>query len=300
MNKHALDEDLHPILLFDDECNFCNAWVRFVIKSEQKPLIRFAPLGSQLAVSLVPAPLREIDSIIFIDQDGSIYQEADAVIQIAQFLKRSYRWIYGIKLLPRSLRGLGYRIIAKVRRKIPVSKDVCAIPSMELRQRMLVDADTSEFAPENHDQLENLPRPKRYNMVIVVLSILVFLGSIIPGRGVLYPFVKFPMYGYSKDSSEMFKTISTFEILLEGGEVVPTKFTSYNFGYTNDVFSKEILRPSINGDQEALEVLVPLLQQRVNEVVVGIRATSTRVDLNHVPPRIVLVDVTDNKLEESK
>ena len=35
-----------PILLFDGHCNFCNAWVRFIVRRDTAKKILFAPLQS--------------------------------------------------------------------------------------------------------------------------------------------------------------------------------------------------------------------------------------------------------------
>lgn len=95
---------------------------------------------------------------------------------------------------------------------------------------------------------------KSYIIKTTIFLILLFLGYVVPSRHYLYPFVKFPMYGYSKSKDEMFqkhrKTILYFEnkdsLLID----------PFDFGFSREYFSKTIVRPFLKGNTQVLDKLI--------------------------------------------
>lgn len=87
----------------------------------------------------------------------------------------------------------------------------------------------------------------------LILTFLV-MGYILPTRDYFYPFVKFPMYGYSKTPDEMFqkhkKTILYFE---KSDSVVIDPF---DYGYSRTFFSQTVMKPFLNGDSNAIDKLI--------------------------------------------
>lgn len=72
------------IVLFDGECNFCDASVQFIIKRDPKGYFQFAAQQSDIGVTLrtkyaVPDTL---DSILVIDQH-KVYNSSDAALKLA-------------------------------------------------------------------------------------------------------------------------------------------------------------------------------------------------------------------------
>lgn len=107
----------------------------------------------------------------------------------------------------------------------------------------------------------------------------------------MYPFVKFPMYGYSKDPSEMFRSVTTVEAIRADGSAVAVDFGGYRFGLTHDVVAKEILRPAMDGDVESVRRLVFLVEEAYGLEAARIQVRTVSLDLNAVPP-VILSDET--------
>ena len=129
----------HPIILFDGVCNFCNGWVKFLIKQDKKKIFRFAALQSDAGQKLrgkygLLKP--QFGSFIYIE-DGKIYKASTAGLQLNKKLPFYWRWMQIFWLMPKFFRDGIYNLIAKNRYKWFGKKEVCMIPSQELRHRFL-------------------------------------------------------------------------------------------------------------------------------------------------------------------
>lgn len=131
------------VVLFDGVCNFCNASVNFIIDRNPKDDLKFAPLQSEAARSLlrdvgaaVPEAHLDPDSILLV-QNGKVYSCSGAALRIAAHL--TFPWFLGVfgLAVPWFLRDLVYRFIAKNRYKWFGKSDACRIPTPELRTRFL-------------------------------------------------------------------------------------------------------------------------------------------------------------------
>lgn len=130
-------------ILFDGVCNLCNGFVHFVIARDPAARFRFAALTSPVATRVVrqagvslPLP----DSIVVIE-DGKAYVRSAAALRIARGLRFPWPLMYGFILVPRSLRDRVYDFIAARRYRWFGQRDVCMIPTPELRRRFLDSQD---------------------------------------------------------------------------------------------------------------------------------------------------------------
>ena len=108
-----------PLMLYDGECGLCDKSLRFVLDHDRRGQFHFAPLQSDLgqrtmtAAGLDPTAL---DSITLFDDDGGVYRHSTAVWRIGRRLDAP--WRYGaalLRLVPRPVRDLGYRLVARHR-----------------------------------------------------------------------------------------------------------------------------------------------------------------------------------------
>jgi len=112
------------VILFDGVCNLCNAWVLFVIKRDPSGHFAFAPLGG------------EADSIILIEKDA-IYDQSTAALRIARRLSGAWPLAAAFLIVPKGLRDAVYRLIARNRYRWFGRRDVCMVPTPELKARFL-------------------------------------------------------------------------------------------------------------------------------------------------------------------
>lgn len=128
-NKH--------IILFDGDCNFCNFWVKFVIKRDRKDQFRFASLQSERGVELLGQYQLKADlsTVVFI-KSGSAYTKSSAALCIAQSLGGILSTSIVFWVVPKLIRDFVYDVVAKNRKKL-LKNESCIIPDSALRTKFL-------------------------------------------------------------------------------------------------------------------------------------------------------------------
>jgi predicted DCC family thiol-disulfide oxidoreductase YuxK len=139
------------ILLFDGVCNFCDSSVNFIIARDKEGYFKFAPLQSDAGMELAAKyglefegiSRREekptgvpIDSIILIENDKA-YTHSTAALKVARRLPGIWPALYVFIIVPKFIRDLFYKLFARYRYKLFGRKDVCMMPTPELKQRFL-------------------------------------------------------------------------------------------------------------------------------------------------------------------
>ena len=126
------------VILFDGVCNLCNAWVQFVINRDPRARFVFAPLGGDVANELLRERSAQMgsDSIILIEK-GAIYDQSTAVLRIARRLSGAWPLAAAFLIVPKGLRDAVYRLIARNRYRWFGRRDVCMVPTPELKARFL-------------------------------------------------------------------------------------------------------------------------------------------------------------------
>ena len=127
------------IVLFDGVCNFCNGSVNFMIGHDTAGYFKFAPLQSETGRALLGKfgiDTTETDSIILVEDDKA-YTHSTAALRIARKLDGLWGWFYIFRFVPRPIRDLFYRLFAKYRYRLFGKKDVCMMPTPELREKFL-------------------------------------------------------------------------------------------------------------------------------------------------------------------
>lgn len=127
------------IILFDGVCNFCNASVNFVIRRDKHDRFHFAPLQSAVGQALQeqygldPAAL---DTFILVE-NGRAYGKSTAALKVARRLGFPVNMAYGLLIVPRFLRDLVYRLVAKNRYKWFGKQEACMVPDERVRRKFL-------------------------------------------------------------------------------------------------------------------------------------------------------------------
>jgi len=127
------------IVLFDGVCNFCNGSVNFMIEHDSRGYFKFAPVQSEVGKALFTKfgiDQTETDSIILVE-DEKAYTYSTAALRIARKLDGIWSWLYALRFVPRPIRDFFYRLFAKYRYRLFGKKDVCMMPTPELRERFL-------------------------------------------------------------------------------------------------------------------------------------------------------------------
>jgi predicted DCC family thiol-disulfide oxidoreductase YuxK len=102
-----------------------------------KNYFHFASQTSDIGQELLKKhKLEEIDSIIFIT-NGKAYSHSDAALEVCKNLDGWYKYLYIFRFIPKVLRDILYKLVAKYRYKVFGKKDSCMMPSIELKDRFL-------------------------------------------------------------------------------------------------------------------------------------------------------------------
>jgi predicted DCC family thiol-disulfide oxidoreductase YuxK len=126
------------IIFYDGECGFCNQSVRWILAKDVKKRFHFASLQSPLATQYLgdQAYIQSLQSLVLMEQNRCYYH-SDAVLRIAANLGFPYHLSSVFFLIPKKIRDLVYRWIARNRMKWMRNNQTCELLSPEERARFL-------------------------------------------------------------------------------------------------------------------------------------------------------------------
>lgn len=127
------------IILFDGVCNLCNSSVNFLIDHDRTDIFRFASLQSETGQRFLDAIFLEkekTDSVVVIDKDR-YYIKSSAIFRITDFLPFPFSLLKAGKILPVFISDRIYDFVAASRYSIFGKREVCRIPTPEIRAKFL-------------------------------------------------------------------------------------------------------------------------------------------------------------------
>lgn len=127
------------LVLFDGVCNFCNFWIQFALKRDQKRRLKFTSLQGETAHQLLPRYHIDptvLTSVIFID-DGKVYRESSAALRVCRYLDGGWKLLYGLMIIPVFIRDGIYKWIGRNRYKWFGKTETCMLPTPEQRERFV-------------------------------------------------------------------------------------------------------------------------------------------------------------------
>ena len=130
-----------PILLFDGHCNFCNGWVRLIVRRDTAKNILFAPLQSPVGRKMLEENkivVNYTESLVFFEEERYSVGST-AALRIYSYLDGWERHLQLLSVVPRSFRDVLYHFVAKYRYKWFGRSEQCMIPTPALRERFLTE-----------------------------------------------------------------------------------------------------------------------------------------------------------------
>jgi len=129
---------MSSIVLFDGVCNFCNDSVNFIIRHDRDNKFKFATLQSDIGQELRAEYNvgEDIDSIVLIENDQA-FTHSTAGLRIAKALGGIWSLGYIFIIVPAVIRDWFYKLFAKYRYRLFGKKEVCMIPTPDVRERFL-------------------------------------------------------------------------------------------------------------------------------------------------------------------
>jgi predicted DCC family thiol-disulfide oxidoreductase YuxK len=134
-----------PIILYDGVCGLCNRLVQFLLKHDGRGRLRFASLQSDFAAKVLQRhgiDAKDLDTVQVIEnyeQPGErVLQRSDAILRAGSELGGFWSFSAGAgKVIPRALRDVIYRFVARNRYRVFGKYDTCMLPEPNQRSRFL-------------------------------------------------------------------------------------------------------------------------------------------------------------------
>jgi len=134
-----------PIILYDGVCGLCNSLVQFLLKHDKQGRLRFASLQSDFAAKVLkrhgidPKDLDTVQIIENYEQPGErVLQRSDAILRAGRELGGFWSASAAAgKVIPRALRDVIYRFVARNRYRVFGKYDTCMLPEPNQRSRFL-------------------------------------------------------------------------------------------------------------------------------------------------------------------
>ena len=135
----------HHLLLFDGQCNLCNASVDFVLRFDTQRRFVFCAQQSPAAAEalhelghVLPPLGSEDDSVLLLAADGELYEGSTAALHAGAALSWPLSWLALLGLaVPSPLRDATYRFVGRRRYVWFGRSDTCRLPTPAERLRFL-------------------------------------------------------------------------------------------------------------------------------------------------------------------
>lgn len=138
MDKH-LEQSQHTIVLIDGVCHMCQGLTKFIIKRDPPGMFKFASLQSDIGKDILRQgglPEETVDTVVVVE-NGTYYIRSAAALRIVRRLTFPWRLLYGFIIVPRAIRDVLYKWVAKNRYRWFGQDEECMIPTPEIRRRFL-------------------------------------------------------------------------------------------------------------------------------------------------------------------
>lgn len=107
----------NPRILFDGECNLCNASLSFVMKHDKKKQFEILPI-QKLSEADVPIhtvqAVKQLNTILLIENE-SVYMYSTAILRVCKHLGGWPKLLYVFIIVPVFIRDAIYRFVARNR-----------------------------------------------------------------------------------------------------------------------------------------------------------------------------------------
>ena len=133
-----------PIILYDGVCGLCSRLCQFVLARDPAGRFRFAALQGAVAGEILKRhgrDPRDLDTLYLVLAPGRmeerLLRKSDAALWIVRELGGPWRLSGALRIVPRTIRDLGYDLVARTRYRLFGRYDTCPLPDPRQRARFL-------------------------------------------------------------------------------------------------------------------------------------------------------------------
>ena len=135
-----MDEEgaAHPGIVFDGHCLLCSANAQLVLKHDRRVRFQLAAMQGLAGAALMKragVDPEDLDTLIVVD-GKRVLRDSDAVLAIWAGLGRPWRASVVPRLIPRALRDVVYRLVARNRYRLFGRREQCFVPEARWRDRI--------------------------------------------------------------------------------------------------------------------------------------------------------------------
>jgi predicted DCC family thiol-disulfide oxidoreductase YuxK len=127
------------VIVFDGVCNFCNAFVNFVLERDSHGLFKFGTLQSSPAQEILrqfQLSTDDYETFLLLEQ-GKLFTKSTAALKILGQLGIPWSLLGVFMIIPRPIRDVIYDFIARHRYQWMGKSESCRVPTEEERQRFV-------------------------------------------------------------------------------------------------------------------------------------------------------------------
>lgn len=124
------------IVFFDGVCNLCNHAVDWLIRHDDKRILKYAPLQGETAARELQNADLQLNTMVY-KRDSEIFYHSTAVLMIGNDLGGIWSLARIVLWIPAPIRDAVYSWVAKNRYRLFGKRDTCRIPTPEERALFL-------------------------------------------------------------------------------------------------------------------------------------------------------------------
>jgi predicted DCC family thiol-disulfide oxidoreductase YuxK len=131
--------DNRDFIIFDGVCVLCNGWVKFVLRFDTSENFSFVIAQSELGETIyeqLGLKSDDYDTFIIV-RNGEMFTKLDGVFALLGAIGWPWKIVSIGKILPKGLKDYMYDRVAKNRYALFGKKDVCMMPTPEIKARFI-------------------------------------------------------------------------------------------------------------------------------------------------------------------
>jgi len=141
----STQSEANPIIFYDGVCGLCNRLVQFLLKRDRHARLRFASLQSDFAARVLARhgiDPKDLDTLhVVINNETAeerVLNRSDAILRASYELGGAWKTFATIaRIIPRALRDLVYRFVARNRYRVFGRYETCMLPDPSQQNRFL-------------------------------------------------------------------------------------------------------------------------------------------------------------------
>ena len=143
------------IVIYDGQCLFCEAWVKFVIDKSSEGSVLFYPMQWANLSTQEMLLSSDVPSMIVISRAGVMFDSSASLLVMSKMIFPYGFMAKVLSFMPKKLRDFGYKIVGKNRHWIFGKKEVCELPTSHGESNFIINAEAFADALKAYSLTKN-------------------------------------------------------------------------------------------------------------------------------------------------